>query len=385
MAPDRTRAKPAPMEIESVRVVRLSVPMSGSFGSAHHRDFTTMESVLVVLDTGDGVRGVGTADATPGYSVQTHDDIEASLRSEILPSLLGDPPAHPNGLLACLAQFETAPNAACAVEMAYLDAYCRRRGERLTDLLWGTTRRQLPLNGWVGIGDPGQMADDARSWKERGYESLKIKLSGEPIRDIERVRAVCKAVGDSVAVRADVNAGYTVDEAIRVARAVEDLPVVHLEQPVAKADLDGLARVTAATSTSIMADECIITPADALDVIRREAADRIKIKILRMGGVLRTRQVLDAAALAGVECVLGHGFGLTPATSAELQLAAAHDNVFGPVESVGPLKMTGEPFDSLTIEAGRATLPDGPGLGIELREGEDALDEYATSAWRITP
>jgi L-alanine-DL-glutamate epimerase-like enolase superfamily enzyme len=369
------------MTVESVRVARLEVPMSGSFGSAHHRDFTTMESVLVVVDTTDGVRGVGTADATPGYSVQTHDGIEASLRSDVLPALFETQPATPNDLLACLAPFEDAPNAACAVELAYLDAYCRQQGEPLTDLLWGAKTLRVPLNGWVGIADPEAMADDARSWRDRGFVSLKIKLAGEPRRDVERVNAVCAAVGDDVAVRADVNAGYTVEEAIRVARAVEDLPLVHLEQPVAKDDLEGLARVTESTTTPIMADECIVTPADAFEVIRRAAADRIKVKILRMGGVLRTRQVLDAAALAGVECVLGHGFGLTPATSAELQLAATHANVFGPVESVGPLKMSGEPFDHLTIEDGVAVLPTEPGLGTALVD--DALETYATSSWRL--
>lgn len=368
-------------EVESVQVVRLAVPMSGSFGSAHHRDFTTMDSVLVVLDTTDGVRGVGTADATPGYSVQTHDEIEESLRCDVLPALFAAQPSHPNDLLACFTPFEDAPNAACAVELAYLDAYCRSRNESLSDLLWGALNHRIPLNGWVGIDEPEAMADDARSWRDRGFESLKIKLAGEPDRDIERARVVCAAVGDDVAVRADVNAGYTVEEAIRVARAMEDLPLVHLEQPVSKTDLEGLARVTASTTTPIMADECILTPADAFEIVRRGAADRIKVKILRMGGVLRTRQVLDAAALAGVECVLGHGFGLTPATSAELQLAAAHDNVFGPVESVGPLKMSDEPFDELTIDDGVAALPSESGLGTALVD--DALETYATSSWRV--
>lgn len=381
MAPEEPPAADDGFAVESARVVRLSVPMSGSFGSAHHRDFTTMESVLVVLETTGGVRGVGTADATPGYSVQTHDAIEESLRTDVLPALVEAQPSNPNDLLACLARFAGVPNAACAVELAYLDAYCRDRDERLSDLLWGTTRDRVPLNGWVGIDDPESMADDARTWRDEGFESLKIKLAGEPDCDIDRVRAVCAAVGDDVAIRADVNAGYTVEEAVRVARAVEELPLVHLEQPVSKTDLEGLARVTASTTTPIMADECIVTPSDAYEVLRRGAADRIKVKILRMGGVLRTRQVLDAAALAGVECVLGHGFGLTPATSAELQLTAAHDNVFEPVESVGPLKMSGEPFERLHIDDGMATLPTGPGLGTPLVE--ETLETYATSSWRL--
>jgi L-alanine-DL-glutamate epimerase-like enolase superfamily enzyme len=369
-------------ELTGARVLRLSVPMRGSFGSAHHRDFSTMTSTAVLLETEAGVAGVGTADATPGYSVQSHDDIAASLREDVLPALLADPPAHPNALLDRLTPFADAPNACCAAELAFLDAHGRATGRRLVDLLGGARRETVPLNGWVGIDDPDAMAADATDWADRGFESLKIKLAGEPRRDVERVAAVCDAVGDRVAVRADVNAGYTVEEAVEVAQAVESYPLVHLEQPVAKDDLDGLAAVTAATSTPIMADECILTPADAFEVLRRRAADRIKVKALRMGGVCRTRQVLDAAALAGVECVLGHGFGLTPATSAELQLAAAHDNVFGGVESVGPLKMREEPFTPLVVDGGRATIPTGPGLGVGLHE--DDLDGFVVDSWRVT-
>ncbi len=352
--------------------------MNASYGSAHHREFTTMESVLVVLE-GDGIRGVGTADATPGYSRQTHDEIAESLLEDLLPALLDAQPAHPNALADLLADAREAPNAACALEMAYLDWFGRRHEQSLADMLWGARRRRVPLNGWVGIDDPDAMAAAAREWYEEGYRSLKIKLSGDPDEDVARVRAVCDAVADDgMAVRADVNAGYDVETAIRVARELESLPLVHLEQPVPKDDIEGLGRVTRSTSTAIMADECILTPADAFEILRTGAADRIKVKILRMGGVRQTREVLDAAALAGVSCVLGHGFGLTPATSAECQLAAAHDNVFGPIESVGPLKMREEPFSELAFEAGHALLPEGDGLGVELDEA--AIDRFADSS-----
>lgn len=354
------------MALERATVHRLAVPMAGSFASAHHRNFREMASTLVMLE-GDGAVGLGTADATPGYSVQTHDEIVASLRDDLLPRVLAADPPNPNQFLDILAEVPDAPNAKCALEVAFLDWDGRRTDRAVVDSLCGARRTDIPLNGWVGIDDPEIMAEDARRWRDEGYTSLKIKLSGDADVDVERVAAVCAAVADDgVAVRADVNAGYDVETAIEVAQAIEAYPVTHLEQPVAKDDLDGLARVTSNTSTPIMADEAIVTPGDAYEVLRRGAADRIKVKILRMGGVLPTRAVLDAAALAGVSAVLGHGFGLVPATSAELALAAAHDNVFGPLESVGPLKMTDEPFSPIDIADGHATLPNGPGLGVTL-------------------
>lgn len=368
--------------LESAAVHRLRVPMSGSYGSAHHRDFTEMESTLVTV-SGDGVRGIGTADATPGYSLQTHDGIESSLLDDLLPELFDRNPTHPNGMSDAFAAVDGAQNAKCALESAFLDWHCKRAGTSLTGLLYGRRRDRVPLNGWVGIGDPEAMADEAAAWRDRGYVSLKIKLDGDPETDIERVAAVCDRVGDTVAVRADVNEGYTVDEAVRVARAIESYPVVHLEQPIPADDVDGLCEVNGATETTIMADEAIKTERDAFEVIRRGAAGRIKVKALRMGGVLPTRRVLDAAAVAGVSCVVGHGFGLSPATSVEVALAATHDNVYGALESVGPLKMADEPFSTLDVEGGSAAVPTATGIGIGL--DDERLSEFAVRSTRYDP
>lgn len=362
------------MTLDSATVYRLEVPMKGSFGDAHHQDFRNMESVLVVL-RGEGEIGIGTADATPGYSIQTHDDIQSTLVDELLPRTLDVNPTNPNRFHGAVGGIEDAPNALCALEMAYLDWYGKRHGRTVSELLAGDRRTRIPLNGWVGIDTPEAMAADAREWLSRGFDSLKIKLGGDPVADVARVDAVCDAVGDDVDVRADANTAYDVGTAIDVARELEQYPLVHLEQPVPEDDIEGLKRVTEASSTPIMADECIFTPQDAYEILRREAADRIKVKILRMGGVFNTRQVLDTAALAGISCVVGHGYGLAPATSAELALAATHTNVFGNLESVGQLKMVDEPFSRLQIESGGATLPAGHGLGIDLHEA--SLPEFA--------
>jgi len=371
------------MELDSGTVHRLKVPMHASYGSAHHRDFTEMKSTLVVLN-GDGVTGIGTADATPGYSIQSHDDIESALVTDLLPHVLDRNPENPNRFIDIVPDIEAYPNAVCALEMAYLDWYGKKHENTVTDILAGAHRKRVPLNGWVGIDDPDVMDKEARRWLADDYKSIKIKLSGDPETDISRVRAVCEAVCDEgMDVRADVNAGYDIETGIYVARELEQFPLAHLEQPVPKDDLNGLKRVTEATSTTIMADESIVTARDAFEIIRHAAADRIKIKILRMGGVLKTRQVLDAAALAGVSCVVGHGFGLTPATSTELSLTATHHNVFGPVEAVGLLKMQEEPFSALQIDDGVAELPPGPGHGIELIEG--GLQEYITKSTTINP
>jgi L-alanine-DL-glutamate epimerase-like enolase superfamily enzyme len=200
---------------------------------------------------------------------------------------------------------------------------------------------------------------------------MKIKFDGTAETDVQRARAVIDEVGDEAAVRADANEAYDLETAIEVGQALEDLPLVHFEQPIPGDDLNSLKELTESTSTTIMADECLTDIDQVRKALALGAADRLKLKILRLGGVMNTRIALDYAQLHGIECVVGHGFCLSPAASAEIQLVASHANVFGAAETVGPLKMATEPFDPvIDMSSGSVTLSDEPGLGVELVDDE---------------
>ncbi|MFB6160241.1 MAG: mandelate racemase/muconate lactonizing enzyme family protein [Haloferacaceae archaeon] len=364
------------MRLNDFDVVQFEVPMRGNYASSKHAALSTMESVLVTLETADGARGIATADPSPGYSRQTPGDVAAEVE-RALPAVLDDPPTHLNGLRDRLDGVEgVGPNTAFAVETAFLDLYGREHGLGVADLFGGTDREEEPLNAWVGIDDPGAMADEAAEWLDRGFTSCKLKLSGDLEADVARLRRVTERVGDRMAVRADVNGGYDdVEAAIELAQSAEPLGLAHLEQPVPQGNLDGLARLTESTSTTIMADEPV-TDLDALfEILRRGAADRVKLKTLRLGGLRACQAAIDVAAAAGVQPVVGHGFCLSPAAAAELALVAANDAVFRPVETVGPLKMAEEPFEpALSMEDGTVRLPDGPGIGVRL--DDDALEQF---------
>lgn len=343
--------------------------MHTSYRAAVH-DFSTMDAFLIVITAPTGERGIGTVDPSPGYSRQTPSEIQQDL-STILPRFITDCPPNPNTLSLVLREMEGGENAKCGVEMAYLDLYCRQRGITLQEFLGGSLRNSESLNGWVGVAKPETMVKKAVDYRNSGFDSIKLKLDGDSETDLERVKAVCDAVGEQMQVRADVNGAYDVSTAIEVAQSLEDYPIEHLEQPVPLNDIDGLKEVTNSTSTRIMADECLLSLEDIYEVLSRNAADRIKVKTLRLGGILPTRRALDLASSAGVSCVVGHGFGLSASTSAELQLTTSHDNVVTPVESVGMLKMKSEPFSpALSVKDGKATIPSGDGLGIHLVDSE---------------
>ena len=124
-----------------------------------------------------------------------------------------------------------------------------------------------------------------------------------------------------------------------------------------------------------MADESVTGPASLIEIIRREAADIVKVKVMKQGGLLRTQQMIECAAAAGLRVVIGHGFGLTLSTLAEAAVAATCAAVMPGCEAVGPLKMAGDVVkDPVNLTGGVLRLTDTPGLGATI--DPDALKRY---------
>jgi L-alanine-DL-glutamate epimerase-like enolase superfamily enzyme len=359
------------MDIVSAEVHELQIPLnkpvSSSYSSGSDEIFDTMTSSLVILQTRDGARGIGTADAVPNYSLQDHEEIRQSLTEKLFPAINDYQPQNPNELKRIFRSFDGHMNAKCGLEMAFLDLYCRLRGQSIADLFGGSLNKKERLNAWVGTGTPMDMANQAKEYQNQGFNSLKIKFNGDGENDIKRYFAILEAVGEEMQIRADVNTGYDVETALNVAQELEDYPLTHLEQPVPIEQLEGLKEITESSSLAIMADECVKSTQDVYKILSEEMADRVKLKTLRLGGLMNTSMALDVAQVAGASCVVGHGFCLSPAASAELQLISTSENVLRPAETVGPLKMADEPFEPrLLDENGAVTLPSGPGLGVRL-------------------
>ncbi len=130
-----------------------------------------------------------------------------------------------------------------------------------------------------------------------------------------------------------------------------------------------MARVRQAIGIPVMADESITDHASLIAVIRADCADIVKLKVMKQGGFLRCRRMLETAAAAGMRVVIGHGFGLGVNTVAEIMLASTSAAVLEGLECVGPMKTADDIVTRrLELGAGWTDLPSGPGLGVELDE-----------------
>jgi muconate cycloisomerase len=366
----------AAVRIAAVEPIVVDVPLRTPVHGVHGMT-AVQRSLLVRVETETGFEGWGNVDPTPGYSPVSAEQVHASVRAVAL-ALVGADAFNLNAALARMDRAMTeASEAKAAIEMALVDLTARALGLPVHALLGGRVKDAITLNAWIGTVAPEQAAREACAWCERGFRTAKIKISGATDEGVERVAAVRAAVGTRMALRVDFNESLTVDEAIGFIPRLEPHALTLVEQPIPRHDLAGLAWIRRRIGIPLMADESVSDPAALVEIIRREAADLVKLKVMKQGGLLRTRAMVECAAAAGLGVVLGHGFGLTLSTLAEAAVAAVSEAVIDGCEAVGPLKMAGDVVvDPVRLDAGVIRLPDTPGLGA-------TVDPVALKRYRV--
>ena len=362
------------MKIDRVEVFGVAVPLIGEYKNAY-RSKSVQKSAIVRITASNGTVGLGNIDPSPGYSKETIEDSLRVLETRLAPAVVGLDPTNIHRVLECIepavAEFL---DAKAAIEMACVDLAARVAGMPVHTYLGGAVKERLLFNAWIGILSPEEAVKETMSWKQRGFRSAKIKVGGGIEADRDRVRAVREAVGPEFNIRIDANAGYDADTSIKLARMVAPLKLQLFEQPVPADDIAGMARVRReanAVGVPIMADESVLDHASLIRIIKADAADIVKVKVMKQGGFITTRRMIATAEAAGIRCVVGHGFGLGINTMAEVMLAATSQNVIDGLECVGPLKTSDDIVThKLDLTSGSIALPGGPGLGVALDEAK---------------
>lgn len=362
------------MKIERVEVFGVAVPLIGEYKNAYLTKSVQKSAIVRIIASG-GVTGLGNIDPTPGYSKERPEEHLQMLQTRLAPLLMG---MDPTNVHAVLARVESAVkgflDSKAAIEMACVDIAARVANMPVHAYLGGAVKDRLLFNAWIGILPPDRAARETLEWKNRGFRSAKIKVGGDIEADRDRVKAVREAVGQDFQLRIDANAGYDADTSIKLARMVAPFKLQLFEQPVPDHDIAGMARVRReanAVGVPVMADESVLDHASLIRIIKAEAADIVKVKVMKQGGFLNTRRMIATAEAAGIRCVVGHGFGLGVNTMAEIMLAATSGNVIDGLECVGPLKTADDIVTrKLDLSSGSLPLPGGPGLGVDLDDAK---------------
>jgi muconate cycloisomerase len=354
------------MRITAVEPIIVDIPTRDPVMGVHGVT-RAQRSVLVRLGTDRGLMGWGNVDPSPGYTLMSADEIQVAIGT-LAAALIGGDAMNLTVALATMdATLPDAYEAKAAVEMALCDVRARGLGIPVHLLLGGAVKSEIPLNAWIGTVPPEQAAAEARGWLERGFRSAKIKLDGADPEGISRVAAVRGAVGSRMALRVDFNESLPMVEAVGFIRQLEPYDLTLVEQPVARDRIADLAAIRREIGIKLMADESVTGPASLIDIIRQQAADIVKVKVMKQGGMIRTIEMVQTAASAGLGVVIGHGFGLTLSTLAEATVAAVCPAVLDGCEAVGPLKMAADVVDEpAVLDHGVIRLGNRPGFGVDV-------------------
>lgn len=365
--------------ITSVDAILVDLPTI----RAHQLAMATMQQqtlVIVRLRASDGVEGIGEATTIGGlsYGEESPEGIKLAIDTYLAPALIGQDAANIHGAMARLNKVARGNRfAKSALETALLDAQGKRLGVPLATLLGGAVRDALPVLWTLASGDTARDIEEAeRLLAERRHDTFKLKIGRRAVRDdVAHVAAIKRALGDRARVTVDVNQAWNEADAANGIAMLEAAGIDLIEQPIARENRVGLARLAARFVVPIMADEAVTGPEDAMELARLGAADVFALKIAKSGGIfgmLRTAAVGDAAGIAL--------YGGTMLEGSVGTIAAAHGFCTLPqlawgTELFGPLLLK----DDVVVERPAyrdfaLRLPDGPGLGLAL--DEDKLAHY---------
>jgi muconate cycloisomerase len=373
------------MKIERIEVFPVRLPTKAVLTLPRGPSRTLAEGkriVMVKMTDQDGNVGWGEAGPSRRWSAETTESCASSIREYLGPALIGHDIFDIAGAHARMNQ-ELAtgmdpgqPIAKCALDLALHDLVCRRLGISLQSWLGAKRLDRVRLARLVSAATPEEAADLTRQGLDEGYQGFKVKVGHHKHLDLEIVRAVVEAAPGCY-VWPDANQGYTLEEAIRMARALERLGVSLFEQPVPMSDVYAMKKLLSASALTIGLDEAAIGIPFVVELIRREAVECLAIKVSKVGGIHYARQMCDLALNAGLKLI---GSGLQDAPigfAASVQVFAAY-GVTDPVDLNGPQFIAEDYLASpFPVERMTALVPPGPGLGIAVDEAK--LSRFALS------
>ena len=366
-------AEQAVLEVAAVRRHLHRAPLRHPFVTAARRT-EAVEYVVAEVELAGGTVGQGSAAETVAVTGEDAASILAALDGPLGAALRGARGTIGELSARIAAAMPGATSAKAALEVALHDAWARAAGRPLVELLGGSAVATMRNDMTVSLEEPATMAQRAREAVAAGHEILKIKLGHDIDEDRARLAAVAEAA-PAARLRLDANQGWLPDQAVEIITGFEKdgLPVELVEQPVAAGDVEGLARVTAAVSLPIMADEAVWSAADAHRLLEARACDLLNIKLAKTGGLRGAIEVAEAARRAGIDCMLGAMMEPRISITAAAHLALAHPAITMIDLDPPAWFASALPRGGIVQERGVLRLSGGPGLGLELlRPDEDA-------------
>ncbi|MBM4193008.1 MAG: mandelate racemase [Gemmatimonadetes bacterium] len=355
------------MKITGIRMYQVDLPLhEGSYKWSGGNSVSVFDSTVVAVDTDSGLTGWGeVCPLGPAYLPAYARGARTGI-AELAPQLIGLDPRELGVLNARMdAAMRGHPYVKSAIDMACWDLLGKAGGLPVATLMGGHVGADFALYRAISQDTPQAMAERIGRYRSEGYTKFQLKVGGDADTDIARIHAAAAQLQPGDVLVADANTGWTQHVAMRVVDAVRDVNV-YIEQPCMT--YEQCLAVRRHTNRPFVLDEVV----DGIDMVVRGLADHamdvINLKISKVGGLTKARQIRDLCVSAGIAMTIEDTWGGDIITAAIAHLAHSTPDEF---------RFSATDFNSYVTVAfadgapqrkqGRLAASREPGLGVQPR------------------
>jgi L-alanine-DL-glutamate epimerase-like enolase superfamily enzyme len=357
------------MKIMRVSAYRVELPLhEGSYNWSGGRYVQVFDSTIVRVETDANLVGWGEVCPLGPFYLPAYAAGARAGIAELAPRLLGEDPRQLGRVNSLMdAALKGHPYVKSAIDMACWDLLGQATGQPVSVLLGGRFGESVALYRAISQESPDRMASRVAQYRSEGYRKFQLKVGGDPDEDVARIRAVAATLEPGDVLVADANTGWLMHDAARVVRAVRDVDV-YIEQPCLS--YEECLSIRRRTGHPFVLDETI----DGVETLLRAHADGamdvINLKISKVGGLTRARQIRDLCVTLGIAMTIEDSWGGDVTTAAIAHLAHSTPEA---------LRFSATDFNSyVTVSTaegaprrveGRMAASGEPGLGVRPRSG----------------
>jgi L-alanine-DL-glutamate epimerase-like enolase superfamily enzyme len=355
------------MRIAGISAYRVELPLhEGSYKWSGGNAVDVFDSTVVAIETDAGMTGYGEiCPLGPAYLAAYAAGARTGI-AEVAPHLLGMDPTQLQVINRRMDQvLRGHPYVKSALDMACWDLVGKACELPVAVLLGGRYGNDFPLYRAISQDTPEAMADSVALYRSEGYTKFQLKVGGHPDTDITRIQAAAAKLQTGDVLIADANTGWTQHQALRVADAVRNVDV-YIEQPCLH--YEECLAVRHHTNRPFVLDEVMDDVHMVLRGYADKAMDVINLKISKVGGLTKARQIRDLCVSLGIAMTIEDTWGgdiitaaiahLAHSTPPELLFSATDFNSYVTVSIAE---------DAPQRREGRLAASSAPGLGIRPR------------------
>ena len=292
--------------------------------------FKTVDEVknaFVEITLVDGTTGIGAANPSEYVVGETLDQTMSALQEKNIAFLIGRDIREMHQLLyEVLIKFPGNPGARAALDIALHDAFTKHLGIPLVKFL-GQKIFSMPTSITIGIKNVEETLKEALEYEQRGFTILKVKLGMDLEEDIERIEKLREKFGKKFVIRIDANQGYTVQQTQAFFKRTTHLDIELIEQPLPAKSISEMKSLPEEIKKKIAADESLISPKDALTLIKPPNACGIfNIKLMKSGGIDEGLKIALIAQQENIDLFWGCNDESIVSITAALHAAFSCDN-----------------------------------------------------------